>query len=91
MAAAHRVSLAAFRGGDAEAATQFVGAMRQHGFVVFQGDDPEANAVLRGLVMGTDAFFRREDRASFTEVCGETKAHGYPLWGTCCHACCHTC
>ena len=76
------VSLAAFRDGDAEAATSFVDAMHCHGFVVFRGDDAEANGVLRNLVLSAAAFFQRKDKANHTQRANKTKAHGYPLWGT---------
>lgn len=76
------VSLAEFRNGGAEATADFVDAMRRHSFVVFTGDDAEANRALSLLVVGTANFFARNDRATHKAVVDKTKAHGYPLWGT---------
>lgn len=63
-----RVSMSAFREGDADAARQFVESMRRNSFAVFAGDDAEVNSILAQLVGSTVQFFKRKDRTKYKGV-----------------------
>ena len=79
-----RVSMSAFRQGDADAARQFVESMRRNSFTVFAGDDAEVNSILAQLVGTTVQFFKRKDRTKYKGVVvGKKKNASMPIPRVC--------